>query len=114
MIYKRALAWELAARFHDEAQATQAAADFARLVGRKEIPADMPEYSPPTGEDMPPLFFILKHSALLSSSSHAKRLIVQGAVKIDGATITDPNYQLPVGKELVVQAGKRNFIRIKT
>ena len=114
VIYKRALAAELTARFHGAAAAAQAAADFTRLVGRKEAPAAMPEYSPPAGEDMPPLFFILKHSALTTSSSHAKRLIAQGAVKIDGEKITDPDYQLPVGRQFVLQAGKRKFMRIKT
>ncbi len=53
-------------------------------------------------------------AGLASSNAEARRSIAQGAVRIDGEQVTDPDVELSpeqlIGK--VVQVGKRRFARI--
>ncbi|MGU9951096.1 MAG: tyrosine--tRNA ligase [Gammaproteobacteria bacterium WSBS_2016_MAG_OTU1] len=115
VVYKKALATELTARFYDEAQAATAAVDFTQLFANKQTPTDMPLHVVEWDKNkMPPLFYILKAAGLVDSSSAARRLIAQGGVKIDGVAITEHDYQLPPDSEIVVQAGRRKFARLKT
>ena len=55
---------------------------------------------------------VLKQASLTKSTSEAKRLIVQGAVKINQEKVSDPDMSLPKG-EHIIQVGKRRFARIE-
>ena len=113
LAYKKLLAHELTARFYNYEQAQRAAQQFERTVARGETPEDVAEFLIPSDNgEVPPLFYVLKISSLSPSSSHAKRLILQGGVKINGGVVTDPDYRLASGESLV-QAGKRRFMRFK-
>lgn len=113
LAYKKLLAHELTARFYAHEQAQRAAQQFERTVARGETPEDVAEFLIPSDNgEVPPLFYVLKISSLSPSSSHAKRLILQGGVKINGGVVTDPDYRLASGESLV-QAGKRRFMRFK-
>jgi len=46
---------------------------------------------------------------LVSSNSEARRMIKQNAVRLDGETITDWNFELSPG---VLQVGKRKFRKL--
>ncbi len=56
---------------------------------------------------------ILKESGLASSTSEARRLITQGAVKLDGEKVTDVNQELPPGGPYLLQVGKRRFKKVR-
>lgn len=45
------------------------------------------------------------------SKSHIKRLIQQGAVKLDNVKVDEESLVL-IGKETIVQVGKRNYFKI--
>ncbi len=48
------------------------------------------------------------------SSSEARRLVSQGAMKVDGNKVSDPAQEIQItSDEQVVQVGKREFFRIK-
>jgi tyrosyl-tRNA synthetase len=49
---------------------------------------------------------------LVSSGSEARRKLAEGAVRIDGEKITDPQLRLPVGAAHILQVGPRRFARI--
>ena len=49
---------------------------------------------------------------MISSTSEAKRMITQGAVRIDGVKVVSRDVRIKVGAEHVYQVGKRNFRRI--
>ena len=72
----------------------------------------MTEFTLAAGDEVPPLFYILRQAHLAASTSEARRLIEQGAVRLDGAPQTDPKHQLPRGKAVLVQSGKRRFARV--
>ncbi|MEK7991177.1 MAG: tyrosine--tRNA ligase [Thiotrichaceae bacterium] len=105
-------AQEIVARFHDEAAAQQAHADFVARFKQNEIPDDMPEHNfNPEGGKLG-IGQLLKDAGLVSSTSEAFRMIKQGAVKIDGEKVSDKTLQLQAGTEHVYQVGKRKFAKV--
>lgn len=115
MSFKRDLAREITARFHGDAAAGAAAEEFVRVFARGQNPDDMPTRKLSREDAAQPLFYVIKELGLAESSSAAKRLIAQGAVKIDGAPQSDPGF-MPADcgrNEIVVQAGRRKFARVK-
>jgi len=112
--YKVRLALEIVARFYDDAAAQQAHEHFEARFQRGALPEDIAtcQLRAPTGQNGYGLANALKDSGLTESTSEALRLIKQGGVKVDGEKISDGKTLLPVGREYVVQAGKRKFIKI--
>ncbi len=106
------LAQELVARFHDQAAAEQALADFEARFRQGALPDDMPEVAVSVaGADLP-LSAILKQAGLTASTSEAIRMIDQGGVKIDGEKVVDKTLKLARGVTVVLQVGKRKFARV--
>jgi len=93
----------------DEAVAV-AEEHFTRVVRRHEAPDEVPEAPLPDGDPVH-LPTLLVDQLGISSTSEARRLISQGAVRLDG----DPVQELDLPRErlqgAVVQAGKRRFCR---
>jgi tyrosyl-tRNA synthetase len=109
---KKALAKELVARFHDRSQALRAEDDFVQQFGQREIPEDIPVVE--VSLDGPVwICRLLTETGLAASNGEARRILLQGGVKLDGEKILDPDHEIPASGELVVQVGKRRFSRIK-
>jgi len=106
---KETLAMEIVARFHSQAAADEAKAEFDRVHAKSELPSDMPEF-----ELEGPVWIAkaLQDSGLESSTSQARRDIKQGAVKMDQQKVEDEQLQLEAG-EYILQVGKRKFARVK-
>lgn len=109
---KKALARELVARFHDAQQADAAEEQFIQQFRQKEIPDDLPLYRLETCE---PVWVcrILLEAGLVKSNGEGRRLLQQGAVKLDGDKIDNPELELVPGTSGVLQAGKRRFVRFE-
>ena len=105
---KVALAQEMITRFHNQAAAEQALANFEARFRDGAIPDEMPEVSlsTPLG-----IVAILRDAGLASSGSEASRNIQQGGVKVDGQKVEDKGLQLEAGT-YVIQVGKRKFARV--
>ena len=105
---KVALAQEMITRFHNQAAAEQALANFEARFRDGAIPDEMPEVSlsAPLG-----IVAILRDAGLASSGSEASRNIQQGGVKVDGQKVEDKGLQLEAGT-YVIQVGKRKFARV--
>jgi tyrosyl-tRNA synthetase len=109
---KVALARELVARFHGAEAATRAVGDFERRFSRRELDADsLPEKAVDGGGKPVPLVRALTEAQLTASTSEARRLITQGAVKVGGEKVSDLKAELPVGTH-VVQVGKLRAARL--
>jgi tyrosyl-tRNA synthetase len=50
---------------------------------------------------------------VVGSTSEALRLIQQGGLRVDGEVVTDKALHIPVGRNVVLQAGKRRFARVE-
>ncbi len=108
---KKALARELVARFHTSEAAAVAEQGFIHQFRQKEVPEDIPVVSL-TAEGPLWVCRLLSEAGLVKSNGEARRMISQGAVKLDGAKLADCEQEIePVG-ELVFQVGKRRFARI--
>ena len=102
------LAKEITTRFHSARQAEEAEQDFNHRA-RGGIPDEIAELAmsgAPLG-----IAALLKQAGLVPSSSEAMRMIEQGGVKIDGASVSDKGLKVQAGT-IVVQVGKRKFARV--
>ena len=105
------LAKEVVAIYHGWKEAERSAHQFDSVFKHKELPSDIKEVivSFPSSS-IADLLIIADFS---SSKSEARRLIEHGGVKINGEKITDHKKEIIISKEgVVIQAGKRNFVKI--
>jgi len=100
---------EIVTMYHGSAQAQQAEERFKTVFSRGDIPEDIPELHITEEEVWLPRF--LANHKMVSSSSEARRMLEQGGVKVNGEKYSAEN--LRVENEMVIQVGKRKFIRIK-
>jgi tyrosyl-tRNA synthetase len=110
--FKEALAVEMVARFHGARAGETAKENFIKRFREHALPEDMPEVQLMGGEEGLPIAQLLKQSGLTPSTSDAMRMLVQGAVRIDGERVEDPKRFLHPGGTHVVQVGKRRFARV--
>ena len=109
---KVAFAREMVARFHGAEAGARAAEEFERRFSRREIdPDQFPEVTLGTGGAPVPLLRAMVEAQLVASTSEGRRLISQGAVRVDGERVSDPKAELTPGTHLV-QVGKLRAARI--
>ena len=102
------LGQEIVTRFHNKQAAEAALQDFESR-SRGGIPDEIDEVSisgAPLGIGQ-----LLKQSGLCASTSEGLRMVNQGGVRIDGATISDKGLKVESGT-FVLQVGKRKFARV--
>ena len=106
---KRRLARELVELYHNRESSIIAEQEFDKLFIKKDIPDEIPEYKLMETEK---LVSIMVKNEMVSSNGDAKRMIKQGAVKINGEKVTDLFAEISTGEEQVLKVGKRKFLRI--
>jgi tyrosyl-tRNA synthetase len=107
------LAAEIVARFHSPAAALRAQQTFVARFANKVLPTDLPEqvvYDDGSGGVS--LSASLVAVGLASSGSEVRRKAAEGAIRIDGEKVGDPQKRLPLGASHVLQVGPRRFARI--
>ncbi|MGE0857934.1 MAG: tyrosine--tRNA ligase [Gammaproteobacteria bacterium] len=109
---KMELAGELVARYHTERDAESARDAFIRRFSRGETPEDVPEFSLPAEAGNLLLSTALKAANLCGSTSEARRLIAQGAVRLNGERVGQIDAVLTPGGAVTVAVGKRRIARI--
>jgi tyrosyl-tRNA synthetase len=107
---KRRLAREIVTLYHSSNAALEAEQAFDRLFIQKELPDEIPEYQLKSGEAF--LVQVLKEAGLVVTNGEGRRLISQGAVRLDGEVIGDPNFTIQRGMTGIVKVGKRRFLKI--
>jgi len=113
---KKRLASALVARFHSMKAAKHELEQFEQVFSKNQLPDDMPSF---TWSDLlgdateAPLVEVMAQSELFESKGAIRRLIQQGAVRIDGEKQDDPNRPITRPEtDQVYQAGKRIFFKI--
>ncbi len=106
------LGQEVVTRFHGAAAAEAALQDFINRA-KGGVPDDIPEVTltAAPGQSEWPIGALLKQAGLVPSTSEALRMIEQGGVRMDGATVSDKSLKLPAGA-YTLQVGKRKFVRV--
>ncbi|MEQ8235420.1 MAG: tyrosine--tRNA ligase [Syntrophomonadaceae bacterium] len=105
---KMRLAVEIISTFHSSEEAAQAQEKFLLIYSQRDIPEDIPDLQVDQTLVWLPRF--LSESGLAESSSEVRRLLKQGAVKVDGEKHIEEDLELANG--MVIQIGKRKFVKI--
>lgn len=110
---KRLMARRVVALYHGPEAASEAEERFDAVYRRKEVQVDAPEFhldlSVPV--HLPKL---LTESGLAASASAARRLIDQGAIRLNGEVLPSRSYDLPgaVLADGILSAGKRKAVHL--
>jgi len=112
---KKRLAEIVVARFSSAATALQERERFERRFQRRELPEDIPTFE---WAEVPsaavPLPRVMTLSGMASSMSEARRLIRQGAVRVNGRRIDDVAFGVEASDEaVIVQVGARRIQAVR-
>ncbi len=107
MAAKKNLARILTARFHGEEAGKKELENFEQVFSKKELPTDLPSINA-NGQTY---VSIILAANFAKSKNEARRLIMQGGVKLNGEKVLEEG---PVNfdGEAVLQVGKKNFIKL--
>ena len=107
---KRALGREIVSLYYGKDSALAAEQHFDRVIVNKSDPEEMEELNLKSDKS---LIDIISSVGLTKSKGEARRMIGQGAVRLDGEKVTDVNLVINKGFKTVIKVGKRRFIKIK-
>jgi len=112
---KKQLALEIVTRYHGAEEAENAGNKYHAVFEEKNISdedslpsIEIARESAPNATWLPQ---IMKDTGLAKGSGEAMRLIRQGGVKVNDATVTDPDTRLQQG-EHIIRVGKRRFYKV--
>jgi tyrosyl-tRNA synthetase len=107
---KKRLATEIVAEYHDSDAASDAREYFESKFQRREVPQDVPVF-----RIAAELWIceLLKQLGFAASTNEARRLVGQGAVRVDRQTVTDINFHFVPGQHCILEVGKRRVARIE-
>ena len=106
---KMQLAWEIVDAFHGSEGADAAQEHFRTVFQKRELPDDMPERVLAEPVNVVDLIF---EAGMAKSKSEARRLVEQGAVKLDDERVDDIGHTIEPG-EAVLRVGRRRFLKLK-
>jgi tyrosyl-tRNA synthetase len=110
---KRALARALVTRFYDADAAEAAQAAFDRQFIAGDVPEDVSETDVEPGEGGDVHLPAVIAAAFGRSRSEARRLLAEGAVKVDGVVVQTADVSPAAVDGKVLQVGKRAFTRLR-
>ena len=106
---KMRLAREIITMYHSPEAAQKAQNKFELVFSKRDIPEDIPEIEAPSGDIWLPK--LLADCKMVDSTSEGRRMLKQGAIKVNGEKYIQENIAMQNG--MVIQVGKRKFVRIK-
>jgi tyrosyl-tRNA synthetase len=98
-------------QFYNAEAAEKAAAEFDKVFAQNQLPEDMPEVSIAAEPVM--LSKLLVQCALVETGGEAKRMCIQGGVRINDERIAEPSTMITPSDGMVIQVGKRKFAKLK-
>ncbi len=115
MDYKKELAYEIVKFYDGEESARYAQAHFERVVQRQESPGEIMTIDVSPNISVSELFDILKRTNFVRSKADAKRLMEQGAIKIEDKEfrVDDLKSKIEIpttSNGIIVKVGKRRFL----
>ena len=106
---QKALAYNIVKFLHGEEEAENAKKTSEDIFSGKY--SNMPTIN--IGKEKINILELLVETNIATSKSEAKRLVVQGGIKINDEKILDENYDVVLDKEAILQKGKKTFIKIE-
>ena len=99
--------------FQGAAAAQAAQQGFMSRVSDKAVPTDLAPVAITVDAAGLRIANLLKAAGLAASTSEANRKIDEGAVKLDGARVSDRSLTLHAGADHVLQVGTRRYARVQ-
>ena len=109
---KMELAENVVSIYHDEKTAKEAKNEFIKVFSKNKEPEDIKEIKIDRGEEIW-IVELLEKAHFVKSRGEARRLIQNGALKIDGEKVTDFKLNISFDKDTVIRVGKLRFVKIK-
>jgi len=100
----------IVSQYYSQAEAEKVATEFNNVFSEKQKPTNIPDFKLTNSKIS--AVELLVNSGIAASNSDARRLIDQGAVKINDEKIVDTNVELQLKNGDIIQSGKRNFRKI--
>lgn len=114
---KKALAESLTSLFFEDSIAKKEREEFSKVFSKGKVPEEMPTFSLSSlSLEKVSLLNVLASTDKFGSKGEIRRLVKQGAIKLDNVRVDDPEMALdfePDQNEMVIKAGKKIFIRIE-
>jgi tyrosyl-tRNA synthetase len=111
---KKRLASALVAQFHGEEAAAHAREEFERVFSRGELPEERVRIVLAGFEDPVDVMELLAASGAFPSRNEIRRLLEQGAVRLDGArVVVGQKVTVRAAAGQVLQVGKRQFFQLE-
>ncbi len=107
MELKKQLGLNIVENLYNRGSALEAEEHFRRTVQHKELPDEISEHV--VTADNASLRDFIVEAGLCKSRGEAKRLVLQGAVEVDGNTVKDSNFLLSSGN--IIKVGKRRYVK---
>lgn len=111
---KMQLAHRIVRIYHGQEEADRAQDEFKNVVQNRNLPSDIPEVDVTSIAEngSVKILRLLAFTGLAASASEARRLVQQGGIRVDGNRVDDLDGVVQVIPGLVIQAGKRKFVRL--
>ena len=109
MIYKRKLARKIVELYYDLETAEKAENYFNTVVVGKGIPDDIPTFKLESDDLIVNVIF---NAGILKSKGEARRMIKQGAVKLNSKPIVDIKSIISSKGDQILKIGKRRFLKV--
>jgi tyrosyl-tRNA synthetase len=114
---KKALAESLTSLFFEDSIAKREREEFSKVFSKGKVPEEMPTFSLSSlSLEKVSLLNVLASTDKFGSKGEIRRLVKQGAIKLENVRVDDPEMALDFGlkqNEMVIKAGKKIFIRIE-
>lgn len=118
MVIKKELGERLVDMYHPAGSGQSAREEFERVFSNKQLPQDMPELTLEElkklglKEDKVYLVHLMSKTEMVKSNSEARKLILAGAVTIDGEKVDSTDFEFSVDKEMILKVGKRRYLKL--
>lgn len=107
---KMKLAQKVVSLYDGKEAAGKAEKEFVKVFSKNKLPDDLPEIS--VAEDEMWIVKLVSATGLVQSNGEARRMIKQGAVRIDDKKVTKINIDQEIRDGMVLRVGKRRFCKI--
>jgi tyrosyl-tRNA synthetase len=108
---KLVLAQNITEAYHSKEKAAKAKEGFISQFSKGELPENIEVRKITPSKDFK-LSVLLKEAGLVESKGEARRLIEQNGVKVNGQTVKDIDVKLDGKTEILLQVGKRKYIKL--
>ena len=109
---KKLLAFEVTKLVHGTEEALKAKRTAEELFSNKGVSSDMPKIELQVKETSINILDLLVESKITESKSEARRLVIQNGISVNKEKVTDVDESFDTSNDLVIQKGKKTFIKV--